>query len=146
MSEREPQNLANHSRIIAPYHYGLAAILLLNLGYSVWSLFREFDFQSILGVLMAVAFIGLYWYVRSFPLKVQDRVIRLEMRVRLQQILPEDLRAKIEELTPSQLVGLRFASDEELPGLVQEVLDGKLANQKEIKRKIKNWQPDHLRC
>ena len=95
---------------------------------------------------MAVAFIGLYWYVRSFPVKVQDRVIRLEMRLRLQQILPENLRAKIEELTPGQLVGLRFAGDEELPGLVQEVLDGKLAKQKEIKRKIKNWQADHLRC
>jgi hypothetical protein len=146
MLTNEPQNYANHSRIIAPYHYGLSFILLINLANSGWSLFGNFNFQSILGALMAVAFIGIYWYVRSFPLTVQDRVIRLEMKFRLQQILPEPMRAKIDDLTPGQLVGLRFAGDDELPGLVEEVLDGRLVKQSDIKKKIKNWQADHLRC
>ena len=146
MSQPETQNLANHSRIIAPYHYGITVILLLNLGNSVRNLFRGFDFQNVLGLLMALAFIGMFWYLRIFPLTVQDRVIRLEMRLRLHQVLAANLHPRIAELTRSQLVGLRFAGDDELPGLVVEILDGKLTKQSEIKKKIKNWQADHLRC
>lgn len=146
MSHNETQNLANHSKFVPGYHFGLAAILLVNLGNSAWRLFEDFNFQNTLGLLMAVAFIGLYWYSRVFPVRVQDRVIRLEMRLRLHQLLAADLHPRIEELTPAQLVGLRFAADEELPDLVQEVLDGKLTEKSEIKKKIKNWQADHLRC
>ena len=146
MPERESQNLANHARFVPGYHFGLTAILLLNLGNSAWALFRNFDFQNVLGLLMAVAFIGLFWYLRSFPVSVQNRVIRLEMRLRLHQVLAADLQSKIDELTPSQLVSLRFAGDDELPELVQDVLNGKLTKQSDIKKRIKNWQPDHLRC
>lgn len=146
MSRDEHQNLSNHARIVAPYHYGLTVILLLNLAVSVRSLFRSFDFQNILELLMAVAFIGMFWYMRIFPLTVQDRVIRLEMRLRLHQVLAADLHPRIAELTRSQLVGLRFAGDDELPGLVVEILAGKLTKQSEIKKSIKNWQADHLRC
>ena len=76
----------------------------------------------------------------------QDRVIRLEMRLRLTAVLPDDLRAHILSLTPSQLVGLRFASDAELPDLVRQVLSGKLADQKAIKKAVAHWQADHLRA
>jgi hypothetical protein len=77
---------------------------------------------------------------------VQDRVIRLEMRLRLQRILPPELQTRIQDLTHRQLVALRFASDAELPVLVREILDGKLTTGKEIKLRVKNWQGDWLRA
>jgi hypothetical protein len=77
---------------------------------------------------------------------VQDRVIRLEMRLRLQQVLPANLRERIPEFTVSQLVALRFASDDELPGLARKVLEEKLTDRKAIKRLVQNWQADLLRA
>ncbi len=77
---------------------------------------------------------------------MQDRVIRLEMRLRLRQVLPQELHARINDLTPRQLVALRFASDAELAELVREVLDGKLRSSKEIKLRVKSWQSDFLRA
>jgi hypothetical protein len=73
-------------------------------------------------------------------------VIRLEMQLRLQQLLPTVLRPRISELTVGQLVSLRFASDEELPALAQKVLDEKITDRKAIKKMIHNWQPDFLRA
>jgi hypothetical protein len=79
-------------------------------------------------------------------LVVQDRVIRLEMRHRLKDVLPSDLRGRIADLTPRQLVALRFASDDEMPALVREVLAGSLPSPKAIKQSVKSWQGDYLRC
>jgi hypothetical protein len=79
-------------------------------------------------------------------LTVQDRVIRMEMRMRLQQALPPELRARINDLTPRQLVALRFASDAEMGVLVREVLEGRLKTPKEIKLRVKEWQADWLRA
>jgi hypothetical protein len=81
-----------------------------------------------------------------FPLRVQDRVIRLEMSLRLASVLPPDLRARASVLRPGQLVALRFASDAELPGLVRQVLDENLTDRREIKKRIREWQADHLRA
>ena len=81
-----------------------------------------------------------------FTLAVQDRVIRLEMRLRLQQLLPQELRPRIPDFTIDQLIALRFASDAELPGLARKVLDEKLAERKAIKKLIQNWQPDYQRA
>jgi hypothetical protein len=81
---------------------------------------------------------------RLYALKVQDRVIRLEERLRLTQLLPESTRARIGELSEGQLIALRFACDAEVPGLVQQALDGKW-DQKQVKSAIKNWRPDYLR-
>ena len=83
---------------------------------------------------------------RHFALRVQDRVIRLEMRLRLAQLLPADLRPRINELTPKQLVALRFASDEELPDLVRTVLVDRITDGRAIKKMIRNWQGDYLRA
>ena len=88
--------------------------------------------------------IGLF--ARVFPLGVQDRVIRLEERMRFAEILPDDLKGRIGELKESQLIGLRFASDEEAPDLVRRILDGELTELEEIKKAIKTWRPDYFRC
>jgi hypothetical protein len=97
-------------------------------------------------LIVAVALLMLGFLARVMTLTVQDRVIRLEMRLRLRGVLPPDLQPRINELTYRQLVAMRFASDAELTELVREVLEGKLATSKEIKQRVKNWQADWLRA
>lgn len=146
MSGAKPQNFRNHARFVPGYHFVLALIVVVTIVWSAWSLFRGFSAETVRGFLVAVALGLLFWYARIFALTVQDRVIRLEMRLRLHSLLPEEQRGRIDELTPGQLIGLRFAGDEELPALVGEVLEGKLRGRQEIKRRVRDWQPDHLRC
>jgi hypothetical protein len=93
-----------------------------------------------------VALVLVYWYARAFVIAVQDRVIRLEMQLRLQRILPDDLRARLGEITKGQFIALRFASDAELPALVRKVLDEKITDKKQIKMAVKDWQPDYWRA
>src|SRR5438477_12765060 len=93
----------------------------------------------------AALFFGVL-YARLFALSVQDRVIRLEERLRYERILPEELRWRADELTPSQFISLRFASDDELPALMKKVLDERVTQRKAIKQLIKNWRPDYLRA
>lgn len=81
-----------------------------------------------------------------FALTVQDRVIRLETRLRLERLLPADLKARILEFSVGQLIALRFASDAELPDLARRVLDEKVKDKKAIKQMIKTWKPDYLRA
>lgn len=145
MAEKMPQTYDNHARFVPVYHYAMSLILLVNLGWSIWKLIGDFSFDTVLGVLMAATFIGMFYYLRTFPLTVQDRLIRLEMRLRLAEVLPDDLKPRIDELTVDQHVGLRFASDEELPELVRAALDEKLGRG-EIKKRIKTWVPDYVRC
>jgi hypothetical protein len=95
--------------------------------------------------LFSVGVIIIALYARVFPLGVQDRVIRLEEQLRMQRLLPEDLKARIPEFTANQLVGLRFASDQDLPGLARRVLDEGITDRKVIKQAIKNWRADHQR-
>ena len=92
-----------------------------------------------------MALLGLFLYGRLFALPVQDRVIRLEMRLRLQQVLPDDLKSRVHDLSRDQLVALRFAGDAEMPELVRSVLSEAITDREEIKKRIKEWQPDHLR-
>lgn len=141
-----PQNYANHRRFVPGYHFVLFAVLLVNLLWSVVRAVRSVSFESAWGVVMALALLAIFFYLRIFPLRVQDRVIRLEMRQRLKHVLPNDLAGRIKELTPDQLIGLRFASDAELPELVREVLTNGIAEREVIKRKVRDWQADRLRC
>ena len=104
------------------------------------------SFELLLGLLLAITLIAMLLHLRLFPLTVQDRVIRLEERQRMTEILPEDLRARIGELGRSQFVALRFASNEELPDLVREVLDKNITGAEDIKKMIKTWRADHFRC
>jgi hypothetical protein len=104
------------------------------------------SFDTVVPMLLALALVVMLFALRTFPMVVQDRVIRLEMRLRLAEILPADLRPRIRELEPAQLIALRFASDAELPDLVRQVLDQRIAKGEPIKRLIKDWQADYLRC
>jgi hypothetical protein len=146
MAERQPQNFANHRRIVPPYHIVTFGILAINLIWRLVQLVRWTSWQSLLDLLVAFGLMGLFFYTRIFALTVQDRVIRLEMRLRLMGVLPADLKGRIDELTRDQFVALRFASDAEMPDLMREVLTNNIRNRDEIKRRIKTWTPDYLRC
>ena len=138
------QNFRNHARYVPFYHYVVYPILLLNFGWAAWSL-RDVSFPAVLDALVAAALLLLTYYVRSFALKAQDRVIRLEMRLRMRELLPEELQGRIGEFTPTQMVGLRFAGDAELAALARRVLDENMTRAKPIKRLITDWQGDHYR-
>jgi len=147
MANEKPQNFKNHARLMPAFHMFVLPVLLLNAGDSIYTLVRVgITYHTVVGVLVAFALLAFAFSARLFALTVQDRVIRLEMRLRLAEVLPVDLRPRIPEFTVSQLVSLRFASDAELPALARKVLDEKLNDRKAIKQLIKNWQADYLRA
>ncbi|MGB8523110.1 MAG: DUF6526 family protein [Candidatus Acidiferrales bacterium] len=140
------QNFENHAKMVPAFHFFVLPVLVLNL---VWSMYRAWYFFStgtVISALLAAALVLLAMLGRQFSLTVQDRVIRLEMQLRLQNVLPPDLRARIAEFSVGQLVSLRFASDAELPELARKVLDEHLTDRKVIKKLVRNWQPDLLRA
>ena len=145
MPERE-QSFKSHTRFLPLFHFFVVPVLLINVVLAVRHLFQAPGLDTIWGVVFAIALLGVAFLSRVQPITVQDRVIRLEMRLRLRQLLPPELHGRIHDLTHRQLVALRFASDAELPELVREILDGKLTTGKEIKLRVKNWQGDWLRA
>jgi hypothetical protein len=142
----QAQNFANHTKLVPMFHLVVLPILFINLVSSIIHAVRSFSAGSVVSFLTAVALVLLALYARMFALTVQDRVIRLEMQLRLQGLLPADLRPRIPEFTASQLVALRFASDTELPDLARKVLSENLSERKAIKQLIRDWQPDNLRA
>jgi len=147
------QSIENHARVVTGFHRVALPILALNFFWAIYRLVRSFSADSIyarldsfFALLLAVALLLLFFYARIFALTVQDRIIRLEMTLRLERLLPPDLRPRVHEFTVSQLVALRFASDAELPDLARRVLAENLTDRKAIKRMIKNWKPDFLRA
>jgi Family of unknown function (DUF6526) len=142
----QKQSFEHHARYVPPFHVGVLGILFINLVWSLYQLVKTFSWPTVLATLMALAFIGMALFARNFALTVQDRVIRLEMRLRLERLLSADLKGRIPDLTPDQFIALRFAGDEELPALLREVLEKNITDRKEIKRRVKNWQADHLRA
>ena len=145
MAERQPQNFANHRRFVPLYHVVIFGILAINLIWRLVQLVRWTSWPALFDLLLAFALLGLFLYTRTFALTVQDRIIRLEMRLRLNGILPPDLKGRIDELTRDQFVALRFASDAEMADLMREVLTNNITSRDEIKRRIKNWTADNLR-
>jgi hypothetical protein len=145
MANEKPQNLQNHVRLVAPFHMFVLPVLLLNAGSTIYRVIKDgVSFQSVLAILVAFALLTLALFARIFALTVQDRVIRLEMRLRLAELLSPDLRPRIPEFTVAQLVSMRFASDAELPALARKVLDERMNDRKAIKQQVKNWQGDYL--
>ena len=144
MAATAPQSYANHARTDPPFHFFLAPLLIVAVILSIISLVRHPGLDSILWMLLTVALFLTAERARSYALKAQDRVIRLEERLRLSMLLPEADRARIPELTESQLIALRFASDAELPRLAKRALDEGLTS-KQIKTAIESWRPDYFR-
>jgi hypothetical protein len=150
MAEK-PQTFANHTRFDPLFHFFLLPIFGIAVIMSLIHFFNHLRHRGIYGnvhsfllVLLAIAFLVLVFKTRLYALKVQDRVIRLEERLRLTQLLQEPLRSRIPELTEGQLVGLRFASDAEVPALVERALKEEFSRS-DIKKSIKTWRPDNWR-
>jgi hypothetical protein len=140
------QSYQKHARWLPGFHFFVIPVLLVNVLNEMRHLWmdptRHFAFQ----VIVAAALLTAAFLSRIQALTVQDRVIRLEMRLRLRGVLPPDLQPNIDTLTHRQLVALRFAGDAEMAELVRDVLTGKLSTGKEIKMRIKSWQADWLRA
>ncbi|MGI8496346.1 MAG: DUF6526 family protein [Gemmatimonadaceae bacterium] len=141
-----PQSADKHTRWVPGFHFVAGTLALVNMIWSIYRLVVRPGADSAEMLLVAVLLLQLFWYVRQFPVTVQDRVIRLEERLRLARLLPPDLQPRIDELTPRQLVALRFASDAELPELTRRVLAEKLTDPRAIKALISQWRPDYLRA
>ena len=144
MSETGPQTYANHVRWDPAYHFFAGGVLLVNVLVHLFWVFRAPGFPTIWGLLVAASLVVVLLKLRVYPLKAQDRVIRLEERIRLDSLAGEPLRARLGELTVRQLVALRFASDEELPALAHKTLTQNL-EPKAIKQCIVNWRGDYHR-
>jgi hypothetical protein len=140
-----PQSFDNHTRWHPPFHFFLMPLFLLNVVFALVQLIRFHDLDHAVWFALAIAAVVLTFITRTNSLRVQDRVIRLEERLRYQQVLSPALAQRAADLSPRQIVALRFASDDELGELAQQVLDGRLIEGKEIKRAIRRWRPDRLR-
>lgn len=139
------QSYAHHAKFVPPFHFFVLPVLLLNVGWSIYHIVKAPSADTIIATAVAVAILMAALFARMFALKAQDRLIRLEMRLRLANVLPPDMRGRIPEFTVEQLIGLRFASDAELPALSKKVLDENIAKRKPIKQMVKDWQADEVR-
>lgn len=139
------QNYQNHAKLVPLYHYVLTAILLINFLAMAYHAVREPDMYHLWAVVMAAALIMIALFARVFALKAQDRVIRLEERLRMRELLPADLKSRIQDFTADQLVALRFASDAELPELAATVLRDNIQKRDAIKKMVKTWRADEHR-
>jgi hypothetical protein len=140
------QSYKNHTRLYPLFHFVVFPVLVFNFINAIRHLWNRPMRDMVWEVIVAFALVAFAWTVRVMVVSVQDRVIRLEMQLRLRSLLPADVLARANALTPKQLVALRFAGDDEMPSLVSDVLAGKVSTSKEIKQRIQNWQADHLRA
>jgi uncharacterized membrane protein YciS (DUF1049 family) len=139
------QSFESHAKIVPGYHRWTTALLVLPTLYFMYLAIMDFSVERLALFLFCVGVIFAALFARVFPLGVQDRVIRLEERLRMEQLLTPDMRKRIPEFTVEQLVGLRFASDAELSELCKRVLDEGISDRNDIKRAVKSWRADHQR-
>ncbi len=144
MNTQTPQTFANHTRWDPPYHFVLVPVILITVGLSIWNMVREPHLPAVVLLLLAVCMLLLAFKARLYALKAQDRVIRLEERLRFASLLAEPLRSRIGEITEAQLIALRFAPDSELPSLVEKSLSNQWKSA-DIKKAIGQWRPDYFR-
>lgn len=145
MAQPPAQSYASHKMFVPGFHFVTLGLLLVLLLWSLYRLVADFSADTAFRFLLVLAVSLLSWYARMFPLRAQDRIIRLETQLRLARVLPPDLAARVPELRSGQLIALRFAGDEELPELARRCLDGELRRREDIKRQIRSWVPDHHR-
>ena len=141
----QTQTLGTHRRWVPAWHFFALPVLLINVFVVAVNFIRDPRLINGWAVLVAIAFFLGILLSRTMPLRAQDRIIRLEERVRLDRVLPADLRGRIGDLTADQFIGLRFAPDEEVPDLTRRALGGELKTRADIKGAIRNWRPDHMR-
>jgi hypothetical protein len=142
-----PQNLKNHARYFPPFHFVVLPLLLLNVIFSIYLTVHNwpaYKHTHIWWIILSIIFFVMAGISRESALTVQNRVIRLEERLRLAALVSEPDRAHIHELTTPQLIALRFASDDEIPALVHKTLTQRL-EPKAIKASINKWRPDYER-
>lgn len=145
MSKQEGQNFKNHGRFDPLYHFFLTIVFLANIVVvTIYAFHHRHHFIAWWCVLLSIAGFLLIFKLRIYPLKVQDRVIRLEERLRLEALAPQEWHAQIYRLTEDQLIGLRFAADDEVVELAKQALEHNW-NRKQIKQRIKSWRPDYWR-
>ena len=145
MAEQTLQTFKSHTKNVPLFHFVALPILLLNV---IWSLVRaatDFSADTAIGIVVAFALLIVAFFARVFALGAQDRVIRLEERLRMQHLLPDDLKPRINDFTTNQMIALRFASDAELPDLARKVLDENIGERKAIKQLVKTWRADYQR-
>ena len=140
------QSFQNHTRYVPGFHFVLLPLLLINLIWSIVRIARYPSAETGMALIVGVSLVLMAVFARQFAVTVQDRVIRLEMRLRMRELCPADLTARFGEFSPRQLIALRFASDAELPTLARKVLDDRLVDQKTIKSMVRTWEPDNLRA
>ena len=140
-----PQTFANHTRWQPPFHFFIAPVMLINVIWSVVQFIKAPGLNSGWWIVVSVALLVLAFLVRANSLKVQDRLIRLEEKLRYQQILSTPVCQQASALNMGQIIALRFAGDDELEELVGAVLAGRLAKTGDIKRAIKGWRADMFR-
>jgi hypothetical protein len=141
----QPQTYANHAKVVPAYHYLTFALVAVYLFYRLYLLATGPSVANAMGLIAAVALLMIMFWARIFALRVQDRVIRLEMHLRVVNLAP-DLSPRFGEFTLNQLCALRFASDAELPELARKVLSEKLDDRTAIKKMVREWQADHARA
>ena len=149
------QNFSNHGKIVPMFHFFVIPVLIANVIWNIVSASRILGHSAAISasllaavafsILVSIALLLLAFLARLFALGVQDRVIRLEERMRYERLLPDDLKPRIAEFTINQLVSLRFASDAELAALARKVLDGRMNERKVIKQMVQNWRADYQR-
>ncbi len=142
---QQAQSFEKHAKLVPGFHVVASLLLLV---FTIWTVMRVFQTPSFDTVALLCAMLTLHllgFYSRSFATKNQDRIIRLEERLRMRELLPAELRSKINDFTTKQLVALRFASDEELPELAAKVINENIVDAKKIKSMVKHWRADHHR-
>ncbi len=144
MAQVSTQNFANHVKYDPWFHFFLLPVSFINFIGAIHGVWKQPGLHTAWMLVLSFAFVIFLFKMRLYSLKVQTRVIRLEERLRLATILKDPLRGRIGELSEAQLVGLRFASDAECPGLVEQALSQNLTN-KQIKEKVQSWRADEWR-
>lgn len=141
----EQQNYQNHTRWFPLVHFVITPLLLINLVWAIVCVVQEFDWFRVQYLLLSLTLVLMSVAARLQALRAQDRVIRLEERLRYRELLTPELAAKASNFRTSQIIALRFASDDELADLAAKIAAGELTTPKEIKMAVKNWRGDHLR-
>jgi hypothetical protein len=143
---QQKQSFEKHAQWTPIYHFVASPLVAFYAVYKITQFFKAPGSATAWEAAFAIGVMATVWSARIMALTVQNRVIRLEMRLRLREVLNADLAKRIPELTTRQLIALRFASDAELPNLVERTLKGEFPTGKAIKAAVKDWQSDYLRA